>query len=456
MKFPLSKEARQINKEIFKLSLPTMSGSLFQAFYDIVDMVWIGMINTQAVAAATIFITLFWVVEILNEVVGTSSISMLSQYYGSGDMKKTRDASEQTFVFKALLGVIGAVVMMILLPPFFHLYSKDPKVIAYGMRYGYIRILFLPVFFSSFTVNTIFRCTGDAKTPMRLLIVSAVLNLILDPLLMFDKIPGTSIHGLGWGMVGAAVATVISVTLSFSVGFFILVSGRGPITIRSKGIFHLDWALDRKLLTIGLPSGLNLLLRNVVTFVILKLVSSFGTGAIAVLGIANRIYQFGAMPSSGLGMGSGIIVGQALGSDEVLKARHTVFLTSVNGLAFSVLVSIAFFVFPRQLLSLFLGEEDINLFDGVGLMYVYGLSLMVLSLMSGLGAAFFGSGKTHPILYASLISQWCFQVPYALFVTLVLHLPVTYLWVAYFIGDFIECVGMYIYYRKGEWTLHRV
>jgi putative MATE family efflux protein len=381
---------------------------------------------------------------------------MLSQYYGSGDMEKTRDASEQTFVFKALLGVIGAVVMMFLLPAFFHLYSKDLEVITYGLRYGYIRIIFLPVFFSSFTVNTIFRCTGDAKTPMRLLIISTLLNLVLDPLLMFDVIPGTSIPGMGWGMVGAAIATVTSVTLSFGIGFFLLVSGRAPITIRRKGIFHLDWALDKKLLTIGLPSGMNLLLRNVVTFVILKLVSLYGTGAIAVLGIANRIYQFGAMPSSGLGMGSGIIVGMALGSEEELKARHTVFLTSVNGLAFSMLISAAFFLFPHQLLSLFLGRGEFVEFSGVALMYVYGWSLLCLALVSGLGAAFFGSGKTHPILYASLIAQWCFQVPYALFVTLVLHLDVTYLWAAYLIGDVIECVVMYIFYRKGDWTSHRV
>ena len=207
-----------INRQIWKLSFPTMAGMLLQAVYDLVDMIWIGYISPAAVAATTIFITLFWIVEVLNEIIGTSSVSLISQSYGTGDLERTRLAAEQTLIFKALLATIGAVLMLLVLQPAIGLFSKDPEVIRYGMEYGVIRLIFLPIFFSSYSVNTIFRCTGDAKTPMKLLIFSAILNMIADPLLMFDVIPGTSIRGLGWGMKGAAIATVGSITIAFVIG----------------------------------------------------------------------------------------------------------------------------------------------------------------------------------------------------------------------------------------------
>ncbi|MFA6707384.1 MAG: MATE family efflux transporter, partial [Sphaerochaetaceae bacterium] len=197
-----------LNRHVWRMSFPTMAGMLLQAVYDLVDMIWIGFISPEAVAAVTIFITLFWIVEILNEIVGTSSVSMISQSYGTGDLERTRIISEQTLVFKALLAILGAIIMLVCLKPLLHFFTDDSKVIAHGIEYGVIRLIFLPIFFSSYSVNTIFRCTGDAKTPMKLLITSAIINMVADPLLMFDTIPGTSIKGLGWGMQGAAIATV--------------------------------------------------------------------------------------------------------------------------------------------------------------------------------------------------------------------------------------------------------
>ncbi len=285
-----------------------MYGMLFTALYDMVDMFWIGMLDKEAVAAVTIYLTLFLALEILNEVVGTSSVSLLSKSWGSGDLEMTRRIGEQTFVFKALLGSLGALILILILPYFYRLYTNDAKVLHHGLQYGCLRSIFVPVFFSSYTVNTILRSTGDAKTPMLLLLASAVLNMVLDPLFMFSTIPLTSLKGLGWGMFGAAAATCISYLFAFLAGFWYLQSGRAPLTISVKGLFHLDWAIDKKLLAIGLPSGINMLLRSLITIMFLKLVALYGTVAIAALGIANRIYQFCGMPSNGLSMGSGILV----------------------------------------------------------------------------------------------------------------------------------------------------
>ena len=343
-----------INRQIWKLSFPTMAGMLLQAVYDLVDMIWIGYISPAAVAATTIFITLFWIVEVLNEIIGTSSVSLISQSYGTGDLERTRLAAEQTLIFKALLATIGAVLMLLVLQPAIGLFSKDPEVIRYGMEYGVIRLIFLPIFFSSYSVNTIYRCTGDAKIPMKLLIFSAILNMIADPLLMFDVIPGTSIRGLGWGMKGAAIATVGSITIAFVIGLLLLLKKDARFNIRLSHLFKLDLETDKKLFTIGLPAGFNLILRNIAGVITLKLIGMYGTAALAILGVATRIYQFGMMPAWGIMMGSGIIIGQNLGAEKSDRALQAVRLTTINCMLFVGFFASLAMLFPKQILSLFL------------------------------------------------------------------------------------------------------
>lgn len=446
----MQRATRAMNKQIRQLSLPTMYGMLFTALYDVVDMFWIGMLDKEAVAAITIYLTLFWALEILNEIVGTSSVSMLSRSWGAGEVEKTRTIGEQTFAFKALLGSLGALILMLCLPYFYRIYTTDAKVISYGLHYGYLRSAFIPIFFSSYTVNTILRSTGDAKTPMKLLLATAVLNMILDPLFMFSVIPFTSIRGLGWGMFGSALATCISYLVAFLVGFAYLLGGKAPLSIRFSKIFHLDKELDKRLLTIGLPSGLHMLLRSLVTFIFLKLVAHYGTVAIATLGIANRIYQFCGMPSNGLSMGSGILVGQRLGSKQYAEAQQVAYLSILNGLIFSLPLVLVLLLFPSPLLSLFLGGT-VPSSDAAFLVRIYALCLLCLAVSSGLGSVFYGSGHTRPILYSSLISGWLVQVPYALVVASLFVLPLPWLWTAYLIGDAADALVRWFWFSNRRW-----
>lgn len=444
-----------LNRHVWRMSFPTMAGMLLQAVYDLVDMIWIGFISPEAVAAVTIFITLFWIVEILNEIVGTSSVSMISQSYGTGDLERTRIISEQTLVFKALLAILGAIIMLVCLKPLLHFFTDDPKVIAHGIEYGVIRLIFLPIFFSSYSVNTIFRCTGDAKTPMKLLITSAIINMVADPLLMFDTIPGTSIKGLGWGMQGAAIATVGSISIAFLVGFIMLLKGKAVVTIRFSHLFKVDRETAKKLFTIGLPSGLTLIIRNIAGVVTLRLIGLYGTAALAILGIGTRIYQFGMMPGWGIMMGSGIIIGQNLGAEKPQRALRAVRISTINCMAVVGFFSLLLMIFPGQVLSLFLGGQQASA-EGILFMMICGPSMLIGAAGSGMGSAFTGAGDNKPMLYAGLVSQYVFMMPYSLVAVLLFKLPIGWLWAAYLLGDSTEFLTRWYFYRKKRWLLKRV
>lgn len=447
--------AGPVNKQILRLSLPTMVGMMLQAVYDLVDMVWIGFISPAAIAAATLFGTFFWMVEVLNEIVGTSSVALISQSHGAGDRERTSRISEQTLTFKFVVAVVGAFLLGISLRPLFGLFSDDPFVVSHGMDYGLIRVFFLPVFFSSYSVNTIFRCTGDAKTPMRLLAGSAILNMIADPILMFDTIPGTSIHGFGLGMKGAAIATVLSISVAFLVGFILLLKGKGDVSIGFKKLFSLEPVIMRKLFSIGLPSGITVLLRNLSIVIFLRMVAQYGTEAIAVSGISFRVYSFGIMPGWGLTMGSGIIIGHSLGARKIERALEAVRLTTLDCLLFVGILAVPIIVFPGFILSLFMGGAPVPT-EGTSLIRIIGFTLLVGAAMSGAGAAFTGAGRNRPLLYASLFGQWGVLVPWALLVALALHVPVIWLWLALLAGDGAEMLFRWYLYKRIDWTSHRL
>ncbi len=238
-----------MSKQLFRLALPTMGGYMFQSLYDMVDLFWIGFISADAVASMTIFSTMFWLVDVFNEIVGTSSVSIISQYHGSGNKAKTATAAERTLAFKFIWSLAGALFMAAFLRPLVSFFSKEQSVITYALDYGYIRVLFIPIFFSSYSVNTIFRCTGDAKTPMKLLTIAAIMNIFLDPILMFEEIPLitslTGLRGFGMGMAGAAWATVTGQTFSFVIGLIILLKGTPDVKISLKTFFKPNKEIDK-------------------------------------------------------------------------------------------------------------------------------------------------------------------------------------------------------------------
>ena len=278
----LQLKPKKISKNLWKLAYPTMISAGLQNFYDIVDMVWVGQISKTALSGVTLFSSIYLLFTILNEVAGASSVSMISQNYGRGDMEKTQRIAEQTISFKVVLAVISGSLLALFLKPILWFFLPDQEVLNSALEYGWLRIFFIPVMFSSYSVNTIFRCTGDAKTPLHIMIISTIINLVLDPVFMFDIIPGTNIPGLGMGVFGAALATVTARTISFLYGFLILLSGRRKIKISFRGLFRLDKKIDTDLLLIGLPSGINSLVRSFAQVTIMKFVTVYGADAVAL------------------------------------------------------------------------------------------------------------------------------------------------------------------------------
>ncbi|NLY08596.1 MAG: MATE family efflux transporter [Tissierellia bacterium] len=428
---------------------------MLQSLYDLVDMFWIGRISPAAVAGVTLFSAFMAVFLVINDIIGISSISLISQNYGKGDLKATTVAVEQTISFKVVIAIISSIILLIFLTPLLQFFSSDHNVIQAGKDYGIIRLLFLPFFFASYSVNTSLRNIGDPKMPMYFMVGSAIANMVLDPILMFDTVPILGIPGFGMGIKGAAVATVISTIIAFTWGLYLLFSNRYSIKISWKGLFTMVPKVDKLLITIGLPTGMDGILRSLASFIIIKLVATYGTSAITVAGIGSRFLGLALTMSFGLEVGAASLVGKFLGENSIEESKKTVKLTVLYTTLIGALISLLFFIKPEMLMKLLIEDLDVIAL-GKTMLQIMAPGIFVFCSAIGMFSAFSGSGYNKPFIYICIISSWLVEVPYFFVVVKLLHLPINFMWIGYSLGSITYALVTYYYYRRGEWIYNRV
>jgi putative MATE family efflux protein len=295
---------------------------------------------------------------------------------------------------------------------------------------------------------------------MWIMLVSSLVNAVLTPIMMFETVPFLGWRGMNLGVYGAALATVICICLSFAVGFGLIASGARGLRVTVRGLFRLDPVIDRKLLTIGLPSGAEMLARQLAGLVTTKFVALYGTAAITALGIGNRLGGLVFMPLFGFMSGGGTIVGQNLGAENVERAEKTARAASLFGGGSVALVMGLGMVFPETLLRIFVDSPE-TIAAGIPMVRIMGSSFIIASFALALGCAFFGSGYNIPLLVSSLAARWGAQLPFLLLATYVLPLiglemGILGVWFSFLVSDIVEASIILGFYRKGEWKKKRV
>lgn len=443
-------DQKSLLKGILTLSIPTMMGMMFEMLYEIVDMAWVARLSINSVAAVTIFATIWWILNMVNDIVGTSSVSIISRFYGSGNTEKTIEAIEQTIIFKFLLALIVGIVMSFIIPFILAPLAVNSDVLGLSTMYGRIRLLTLPLAFSSYTVNTALRCIGDAKKPFYIMAFSGVLNAILDPIMIFDVIPYVGIRGLGMGIAGAAYATVISQALAFFIGLYILMSGRTHVrTSFKRGIYFVK-DLDMKLLTIGLPTGIEGLLRNMGAFLVMRFIASYGVGVIAAYGICSRIVGLVSMPVFGLEMGTSVIVGQRLGACDINSAEKAGYLTAKVSFLILLAAGTLLFIFPAAIMSIFTDSKEI-IDIGVVFLRYFAVASLFMGPAGSLASILFGAGDNVPSMLGALISIWLVQLPLLFIFVTVMGLSVEWVWATYIFAYMVQLLVVFYFVKKGKW-----
>jgi len=287
---------------------------------------------------------------------------------------------------------------------------------------------------------------GDAPKAMYIMLMSTALNVGLDPLFIF---------GLDMGVAGAALATSISATCAVLVGLYVLSSGRSNITVPMLRRFHPRISIMLQILKIGMPAGINGLMRSVAHWYVTTLVATFGTLVVAAYGISIRIMELGILFGVGLELGASAIVGQNLGAKKKDRAHEAVVKATWLVMVLTGVLAFFEFVFAEQILGLFTQDPEV-VATGITLVRLLVIAQIMIAMHIVMSSAFYGSGNTWPPTVIAGIIEWGVQIPLILLAIHVLHTSATGVWWSMFIAASIEVLLTFVWFQRGHWKHQEV
>jgi putative MATE family efflux protein len=375
-----------IDRAILHLGLPAAAAALLQAGFLIVDAFWLGRVGAVALAAASTAGFVMWLTQTLGEGLASGSGAVLAAAVGAGDREGARRAAAagQTLAVWGSLSVLG--IGLWLSSPVFQFMGTSERVTSAGLMYLWIVLFGMPAYFLFAWISAAFRAVGDATTALKLLAMAAAVNVVLDPVLIFGVGP---VPALGVG--GAAAATVCSWLAACGRGWWML----GRIGVRPDVADCLRPARTETLraLNVGLPLALEGALFSLIYIVLTRFTTSFGTDAVAALGVGHKLEVFNYFVCAGMGAAATTLVGQNLGAGDpsraTLSAWRTLFLTILP----VGVVTVLLVLFPEAAVAVFISDPGV-LAAGVTYVLLVGLSQVFMAAEVVLIGAFAGAHWT--------------------------------------------------------------
>lgn len=433
-----------IAKNIWILAVPMLISNGLQSAFNIVDMFWVGRLGPTALAAVAMSGSILMIVMFLMMGVSVGTTAMVARFIGQKRKDEADHIAMQSLLMGFVLSLVLAVFGYFVSPWFLRLLGAAPEVVHLGS--GYMQILFLGVMvmFYMFLVSAILQGAGDALTPMLILVIATFINIVLDPLFIF---------GIGFfprlGVNGAALATVLAEAVGSLIALEVLLRGRSRLQVRINDL-KIDWHGMWRILRIGMPAALQMSLRGLVGIVLMAVVSSFGTAAIAAYGVGLRLNMLALMPGFALGMAAGTLVGQNLGAKQLERSNTSAWTAVFYYAIFMVILSILFISFAPQIILIFNNSPEVI---RIGSLYLritaWGYVFVALGIV--LNRALSGAGDTISPTIITFVSLWLFQIPLAIFLAKIPYLGVKGIWYAILIAYLVQGLLTAFWFQVGKW-----
>jgi len=433
-----------IKSGLLRFALPLFLGQVFQQLYNMVDALVVGnLCGENALAAVTSTGSLiFLIVGFFGGVYGGVGV-VIARCFGAGDEHQVRRAVGTAVMgtllsgaFLTLLGYFGSPIL---------LHWMDTPAEVMGDAVDYLGVYFLGILFVVLYNSAvgIFQAIGDSKRPLYYLIVSSVVNVILDILL---------VGPMGMGVKGAALATVIAQALSAALAFLRLSRAEGAWRVTLKGLC-LDRDLLKEMLRIGLPSGVQ---NSVIAFANVMVQSSvnvFGSAAMAGNGAFVKLEGFAFIPVNAFGSACTTFVSQNIGARQFDRVKQGAKFSVMFSCACAVVIGIVFFLFATPLIGLF-GKSAEAVASGVLRARICTPFYLLLACSHGIAAVCRGAGYSKVPMYI-MLGAWCvLRVTYITIVTNLFH-NISLVYAAYPMTWAVSTACFLWYYNKSHW-LERV
>ena len=439
----------KLSRAILLLSIPAVLEMVMESVFVIVDIYFVSKLGANAVATVGITESMVTIIYAIAIGLGTATTSMVSRRIGEKNPDAASIAAFQAIltgvIISFLIGLPGAMLSGRLLGM-----MGASKTILESMS-GYTSIMLGGniVIMMLFIINAIFRSAGDAAVAMKVLWIGNIINIMLDPCLIFGLGPFPHL-----GVIGAAVATTIGRGCAVLVQFYLLFFGRKRIRLSKKHLI-INFKIMIKLLKLSFGSIGQNLISTSSWIALVRIISIFGSEVVAGYTIAIRIIGFTLMPSWGISNAASTLVGQNLGAKKPERAERAVWVTGVANMILLGAIGLILVVYPEPFIRIFIDNENVVKSGVLGLRIIsfgfiaYGLGMVLVN-------SFNGAGDTSTPLKINIFAFWFVEIPLAWLLAIKSGLMEEGVFIAIVIAESLMTLIAWIVFRRGKWKLKEV
>lgn len=427
-----------IPKLLTRLSVPATIGMMVNALYNLVDTIFVGRgAGELAIGGLTIAFPIQMLIMAIAQMIGIGAASYISRSLGAGEKENALYATGNSYVLVTIFATLFMTLGLTFTEQMLRLFGATDTLLPYAS--DYIRVILMGSVFFSFTVsaNNLVRSEGNAKISMQAMIIGTGLNIVLDPFFIYDTLPIINVPGLGLGIQGAALATILSQFVSFIFITRYLMSGNSALHIQWHHL-KLQGKIIYEIVTIGLPAFVRQVGGSFLAIVLNNSLAYFGGDtALIIYGIINKITMFIFMPMFGVVQGFQPIAGFNYGAKNYERLKQVVSLSIKVLLVFATFGWAMTFFLPEPLFTLF-GASDSIIKEGVSIMRVMFVGIPIVGIQIIASSYFQALGRARPAFVLSLMRQLLILIPLILILPRIGNLGIWGIWIAIPISDILS------------------
>ncbi len=438
-----------IGRAIFLLAVPMVLEMMMESLFGVVNVFWVAHLGKEATATVGITESLLTMVFAVAMGLSMATTATVARRIGEKDPEGASVAAVQSIILGVVASIPVGVVAIAFAPQMFGLMGASGGVIAMGTGYARVILGGNVVIMQLFLINAVFRGAGDASIAMRVLWIANIINLVLDPCLIFGIGPFPRL-----GVTGSAIATTIGRGTGVLFQLWFLFSGRGRVKIELGGV-RLNVVVMTRMVRISLGGMFQFLVATASWLGLVRIVAVFGDAAIAGYTVALRIIIFALLPSWGMSNAAATLVGQNLGAGKADRAERSVWVTGFANMCFLGLVAIGFITFAEQLIGIFITDPAVVPYGVSCLRFIsYGYIFYAYGMV--MVQSFNGAGDTNTPTIINLCCYWLFQIPLAYSLAIPFGFGAKGVFVAITISESLLAVVAVAVFRRGKWKTLKV
>jgi len=438
-----------LKRAIFLLSVPMVLEMMMESIFAIVDIYFVSRLGADAVATVGITESLITLVYAIGVGLSMATTAMVSRRIGEKNPEGAAKVAFQSIITGLFVSLLIAIPGIIYASELLQAMGASEEIYTHMWSYPAIMLGGNAVIMLLFIINAVFRSAGDAAISMRVLWIANIINLILDPMLIFGIGPFPEL-----GVMGAAVATNIGRGLAVIYQFYLLFNGKGRVKLLVTHIaVHLDTIRSLLKLSLG---GIG---QNVIAMSswigLVRIISEFGSEAIAGYTIAIRIIIFSLLPSWGISNAAATLVGQNLGANKPDRAEKAVWAVGKVNMIFMGILSVVLILFPSTFIRWFINDPAV-ISSGAASLRILAYGFMLYGLGMVMVQALNGAGDTITPTKINFFCFWLLEIPLAYFLALNLGIGESGVYYSIVVAESAMTIAAAWFFKRGKWKLKRV